>query len=177
MTAPMDPNQAEEIFARVQDAARAFGITEVEAMIGATASALTRFANNTIHQNVAEHSSHLSVRVQENGRTARATTNRLDDASIRSVVSDAVAIARASDPEPSLLPLAEPAAVAAVIRFSETTARVTPGHRAERAAEAISVVREADQTAAGIYSTESSSDALFNSRGVSVWHTETMSRF
>ena len=70
-------------------------------------SALTRFANNAIHQNVAERSSQLSVRVQIDGRTARATTNRLDDASIRQVVEEAVALTRLQEPDPALLPLAD----------------------------------------------------------------------
>lgn len=173
----MSPGQAAETFARIQDAARPFGITEVEAMIGLHTSALTRFANNAIHQNVAEHSGYLSVRVVENGRTARASTNRLDEASIRSVVADAVAITRASDPEPLLLPLAEPATIQTVERFSEATARVTPAERARRVAEAIAVVERARQTAAGIYSTDTSFDALLNSRGVSAWHSETLARF
>jgi len=68
--------RCEEIFGLVTDAARSLGIDDVEALIGATASALTRFANNTIHQNVAEKGGYLSVRALINGRTARATTNR-----------------------------------------------------------------------------------------------------
>ena len=169
--------QAAEIFGRVVDAARPFAVADVEAMIGAHASALTRFANNTIHQNVSEHSRYLSVRIQENGRTARASTNRFDDDSIRSVVADAVSITRASDPQPSLLPLGEPEEIQAAERFSEATARTTPAERAARVAEAIAVVEKAGQTAAGIYSTEASFDSLYNSRGVSAWHSETLARF
>ena len=45
--------------------------------------ALTRFANNTIHQNVAEQDRWISVRVALDHRTARATTNRFDPDSIR----------------------------------------------------------------------------------------------
>jgi len=37
---------------------------------------LTRFANNGIHQNVAEHGLTVSIRTVTDGRTARATTNR-----------------------------------------------------------------------------------------------------
>ena len=47
------------------------------------ADALTRFANNTIHQNVAERERALSVRPVIGSRTARASTNRLDPDSIR----------------------------------------------------------------------------------------------
>nr|HEV7953051.1 DNA gyrase modulator [Candidatus Acidoferrales bacterium] len=60
---------------------------ETEVMIDVTSDALTRFANNTIHQNVAELGLTISVRTVFDGRTARATTNRTDDASLAQVVA------------------------------------------------------------------------------------------
>ena len=45
---------------------------EVEVYISGGRSALTRFANNTIHQNVADENHAVSVRTVFNGRTARA---------------------------------------------------------------------------------------------------------
>ena len=59
---------------------------EIEAIVYGGRSALTRFANNTIHQNVAEEGYVVSVRTVFGGRTARATTNKLDDASLKQVV-------------------------------------------------------------------------------------------
>ena len=50
---------------------------ETEIEIDATVDALTRFANNTIHQNVAEHTLGISVRAVVDGRTARATADPL----------------------------------------------------------------------------------------------------
>jgi predicted Zn-dependent protease len=44
-------------------------------------------------------------------------------------------------------------------------------------AEAIRIVEGAGQTAAGIYSTGQSVEAIFNSRGVAGWHAETMAHF
>ena len=52
---------------------------ETEVEIGVVSDALTRFANNTIHQNVAEEVLTVSVRTVLDGRTARATTNQTDD--------------------------------------------------------------------------------------------------
>ena len=49
---------------------------ETEVEIGMISDALTRFANNTIHQNVAEQVLAVSVRTVLDGRTARATTNK-----------------------------------------------------------------------------------------------------
>ena len=46
-------------------------------------TALTRFANNTIHQNVEEENYVVSVRTVIGRKTARATTNKLDDDSLR----------------------------------------------------------------------------------------------
>src|SRR3989304_1597855 len=59
--------------------------TEIE--IDAGVDALTRFTNNTIHQNVAEQTLTVSVRTAFDGRTARATTNKTDDESLRRVVA------------------------------------------------------------------------------------------
>jgi hypothetical protein len=87
-----------DIFGRALEAGRSLGVPDVEVMIGAGDSALTRFANNAIHQNVSERRRYLSVRVALDHRTARASTNRLDGASIRAVVEEAVAITRSSEP-------------------------------------------------------------------------------
>ena len=146
-------------------------------MIGAGAQALTRFANNAIHQNVAERSAFVSVRVQIDGRTARAGTNRLDEASLRGVVEEAAAITRLQEPDPDLPPMAEPAPLAQVARLFPATARLTPADRAAAVAEAVAEVEAAGQTAAGIYSTGENVLALLNSRGVAAYYCESSAQF
>ena len=90
----MDQDRCSEIFERVRRAAEA---TDVEVTVKGGRSALTRFANNAITQNVSEEGCEVSVRVQMGGRTARATTNRLDDESLRRVVQQAEALARVQE--------------------------------------------------------------------------------
>jgi PmbA protein len=173
-----DPRQqTEAIFGQVVDAARAHGVTEIEAVIGGETQALTRFANNAIHQNVAERAVQLSVRPLIEGRTARASTNRMDRDAVRQVVDEAIAIARLTEPDPDALPLADAAAYPEVSRWHEDTAYATPDERARAVAEAIRIVEAAGQTAAGIYSTGETVYTLFNSRGVRAWYRETMARF
>jgi len=169
--------QCREIFDRVQAAAKSLGVPEVELLMGARAEALTRFANNTIHQNVAEQANFLSVRTLLEKRTARATTNRLDPDSIRDVVAQAVTLTKAAAPNDDVLPLAAAHPVAPVSRFDPATAGTTPEDRARPVAEAIRLVEGAAQTAAGIYSTEHEVEAIFNSDGAAAWHSETMARF
>ncbi len=78
---------------------------ETEVDIGVTTDALTRFANNTIHQNVAEHTLAISVRAVVDGRPARATTNKTDEESLRRASAAAVSLARNQPPNPDLLPM------------------------------------------------------------------------
>ena len=169
--------RAGEIFASAAAAARELAVRDLEAMIGAGAHALTRFANNTIHQNVAERSGYLSVRALIDGRTARASTNRLDGEGIRRVVEQAVAVARLQAPDPELLPLAPAADYGEPIRYFSGTAAVTPDERAKAVSEAIGAVEAASQTAAGIYSTGESAFAIVNTNGVFGYHTETSAQF
>ncbi len=77
--------------------------TEVDA--GATTDALTRFANNTIHQNVAEQTLGISIRAVVDGRTARSTTNKTDDDSLRRAIAAAISLARNQPKNPDLLPM------------------------------------------------------------------------
>ncbi len=177
VSASADASAFAAIFEQVVDAARSHGVKDVEAIFAGETSALTRFANNAIHQNVSEQSTQLSIRPVLDGRTARATTNRLDREGIRRVVEEAVALARLTEPDPDLPPLAEPAPVETLNRDCESTAQATPEERARAVAEAIGEVEAAGQTAAGIYSTGGGFFGLRNSRGVAAWHSETMARF
>src|SRR5437868_10403092 len=169
--------QCRELFGMAEQIARSCGVHETEALFAAHRDALTRFANNTIHQNVAEQAQWLSIRVVVDHRTARATTNRFDAGSVRSAVEQAIALARAAAPDPDLLPMAPPALVDEIPRFDVQTAEATPEDRARAVASAILLVEGTGQTAAGIYSTGQTAEAILNSNGVADWHHETMSQF
>src|SRR5258707_9255113 len=105
MSEMLTQEQCQEIVAQVLRHSEA---DETEVMIGSARTALTRFANNAIHQNVAEESRYLSVRPVFDGRTARATTNKFDPESLRRTVADASALARSRKPDPDLLPMPGP---------------------------------------------------------------------
>jgi PmbA protein len=170
-------DRCRELFGVVEQAAKSLGVNGVEALFGAHRDALTRFANNTIHQNVAEQAQWLSVRVVSDHRTARATTNRFDTDSIRRAVEESAALARSVAPDSDLLPLANPAAAPEIERFDAATADATPRDRAKAVAEAIRLVSAAGQTAAGIYSTGQTVEAILNSEGLAAWHPETLAQF
>ena len=85
--------KASDIFDRIKKLSTA---DEVESLISGGRFALTRFANNTIHQNVAEENHVVSVRSVFGGRTARAFTNKFDEESLRQVVRSAESLATES---------------------------------------------------------------------------------
>src|SRR6266566_8453053 len=94
--------QAGDVFDRIKKLSSA---DEVEVLFSGGQFALTRFANNTIHQNVAEENHVVSVRSVFGGRTARAFTNKFDDESLRQVVRSAESLARVQHPDQDLLPM------------------------------------------------------------------------
>ena len=98
----LNKDQAAEIFEKLKKHSTA---DEVEALIYGGKSALTRFANNTIHQNVAEEGYSVSVRTAFDGRTARATTNKLDEESLKRVVQASESLAKVQHPDSDLLPM------------------------------------------------------------------------
>src|SRR5215813_9931957 len=170
----LDETKAQEIFSKVRKFASA---DEVEILFAATNSALTRFANNTIHQNVAEVNQVASVRVAFDGKTARATTNRFDDGSLKRAVQSAESIARVQEPNSDLLPLASVADGKldrpAPNRWFQETAAITPADRAEAVGQIVSVARKNGLTTAGIYSSAESVEGLINSKGLSNFHRRT----
>src|SRR5277367_4950592 len=111
--------QAAEIFDRVRKFSSA---DEVEVLFSGGRFALTRFANNTIHQNVEDENHIVSVRSVFGGRTARAFTNKFDDASLRRVVESSEALARVQHPDSDLLPMPDSLEAAG---YSDTSLRAT----------------------------------------------------
>src|SRR5713101_4403072 len=98
----LDKEKASEIFEQIK---KYSSVDELEILFYGGKSALTRFANNTIHQNMAEENYVVSVRTVFGGRTARATTNKFDDDSLRRVVESSQALAKVQHPDPDLLPM------------------------------------------------------------------------
>jgi PmbA protein len=168
-------DQAADVFSRIKKYSTA---DEIEALFYGGRSALTRFANNTIHQNVAEENYGVSVRTVFGGRTARATTNRFDDQSLKDVVRASEDLARVQEPDADLLPMPNTgegarATQAVPSRHFAETAAVTPEQRAEGVDKIVSIAQRHKLTTAGIFSSSESIEGILNSRGLSNWHTQT----
>ena len=158
---------------------------EVEVVFSGGRFALTRFANNVIHQNVAEENYVVSVRAAFGKRTARAFTNKFDDESLRQVVRSAESLARVQHPDADLLPMPDSseaignagggagATYTMPSRHFQQTADITPELRAEGVKQIVGVADRRKLTTAGVFSSAEALDGIFSSRGLSRWHTQT----
>lgn len=150
---------------------------ETEVEIGVVSDALTRFANNTIHQNVAEQLLTVSVRTVLDGRTARATTNKTDDESLRRAVAASKALAISRPRNPDLLPMPGPQKYDKVSRYFENTAHASPADRARAVARVAEMAEKNKQTAAGIFTTGVTQSAIANTNGLFASHRQTRAEF
>ncbi|PYT72970.1 MAG: hypothetical protein DMG39_08055 [Acidobacteria bacterium] len=157
--------------------AKSTDAVETEVHVDEVADALTRFANNGIHQNVFEHVVTVSVRTVTGGRTARATTNRLDEDSLRATIEASLSLAHSEPRDPRLLPMPGRQRYRAVNRFIKATAALTPEERACAVRLACDLAAKKGQVAAGIFSSGQSQTAVGNSRGLFAPYSETHSQF
>ena len=150
---------------------------ETEVDIGATTDALTRFANNTIHQHVAEQIRSISVRAVVDGRTARATTNKTDEDSLRRVIASAISLARNQPENPDLLSMPGKQKYQKVSRFFSATAHTTAEDRAKAVARVCKMAQKHKHTAAGIFASGESRSLMANSKGLFASYEQTRAEF
>jgi predicted Zn-dependent protease len=105
---------------------------EAEVFVGHTALALTRFANSFIHQNVADATTSVRLRLHESGRTASGSTTVTTDAGLAGLVERTREAARLVPPDPGWPGLAPPAPLAGEGNWDEATAQAAPDARADR---------------------------------------------
>jgi PmbA protein len=156
---------------------KARGIPETEVHVEEVIDALTRFANNAIHQHVAEHGVVVSIRAAADGRTARVTTNRLDEDAFRAALDDCLSLAASQPKDKLLLPMPGKQKYRAVQRFVPATAWFTAEERARAVKRACEIAERRGQVAAGMFSTGQSQTLQGNSRGLFASYRQTQAEF
>ena len=165
-----DPEAALALAEDVLGRALRVGATEAEVLVMAGDSALTRFANSEIHQNVAERNLTVSLRHVVGRRIAVVSTGRVDAEGLRSLVHRAAAIARSCEELEDWAGLPAPAdaatSIGSTIGWSDATAAATPEFRADGVRAVIAAADQVGVQAYGSFSTEAESVAVANSAGV-----------
>ncbi|GAB1694391.1 TldD/PmbA family protein [Krasilnikovia sp. M28-CT-15] len=139
---------------------------QAEVVAAHTADALTRFANSAIHQNVAEATTSVRLRLHVDGRTAVGSTTVTDPAGLATLVERTVAAARLSPPDEGWPGLAPPVPLGAAGLVDEATALATPDERAARIRDFVAAAGGLET--AGFCRTSHTTAAFANSAGQSV---------
>jgi len=147
---------------------------QTEVMIAANDSHLTRFATNTIHQNVSETDVSIRVRSVIGHKVGVASGNDPSDSALKELVERAETVARFQQENPEIASLPEPKPIEEVEAYVEATAGSTPIERAKGAKEILDRSEKSGAEAAGAFSTEAQEMMIANSRGVMAYHRGTV---
>ncbi len=104
---------------------------EAEVTASAGRSALTRFANSNIHQNVAEDHQSVRLRLATDGRLAGASTDRTDPEGLERLVENTFEAARLRPRDERWPGLAPPVAAGTFDHYDPDTHRAPAAERAE----------------------------------------------
>ena len=165
-----------ESFAILDQALRAAGTPEADAVFSSTDQNISRFANSNLHQNMSEISAELELRVIVDNAMGVASTTVFDSDEIERTAALAREAARHSDPLQNFSGLYrdhEP--VAPVRTFDDATARIAPADKARALRTMFDRGMTRDIHFAGVYGTSASSVATANTHGVRRYTTLTAS--
>jgi predicted Zn-dependent protease len=123
-----------DLAARVLDLVRrhAGPGAEAEVFVQHREHALTRFAVSFIHQNVADETTTVRLRLHAGGRTAGGSTTVVDDAGLEALVQRTLDGGRLLPADPGWPGLAPPAPATGTGSYDEGTATASPAERADR---------------------------------------------
>ncbi len=142
------------------------GKINIEVMIWKNTSSLTRYADNYIHQNVSDTSYQILMRPIIGKKTATATTNMIDDDSLKETLHTAIETTKLQKNNDKLLPLPGPQHYKELNNYSVSTDRYSAMQRADGVSKAITICKKNGLDGAGIFSTNTTEAAIANSEGL-----------
>ncbi len=135
---------------------------DCEVVVTSGTSALTRFANSFIHQNMADETTSLSITLVSEGRVSTSSGTATPD-TLASFVERAAEATRVAPVNPDWPGLTPPTDVPPSLPIPERTAHASPDDRARLVSEFVAA--GPDTSAAGYCSTGSTSVVYANSAG------------
>ena len=139
---------------------------------------LSRYSENQITQNITRTKFNLTVTSYFGTRSASASTTELDEDAIAQTIRRSQDLARIAPEDPEWIPLLEPQTYEQRLpAFDLTTAACSPLVRGEIVQRACHSAAKAGVQASGTLSTEASSVAIANSKGLQAYNRSTEANF
>jgi PmbA protein len=142
---------------------------QTEGLLLAEDSSLTRFAQSSIHQHVAERNGTLVLRVVLGKKIAVVTTNILTRSSVRASIERAIALAGVQHPNDAFVSLPEPGLIPRLETYSGGISRLTPAKKATMIKSLLGLLRGKGFDASGAFSNGQVELAVVNSLGVEAY--------
>ena len=143
---------------------------DAEIFLNATQQALTRFAGNRIHQNVAHEDAVAHVRVAIGRRQGRSVTNNLSANGLADAVKQAAEFASVLPEDPDFPGLPELSPVESVQSYDARTALCEAERRAGIVGMVCRKAEDMDLDAAGFCRTGATEFAVASTRGADAYH-------
>lgn len=137
-----------------------------EVFVNAGATAMTRFANNAISQNVAKSDVEIVVRALLGKRSGTAEVNQLNADAIKAAFLRAVETAKQGKPDADALPLVGRKTYTPIENYVDTTSSAGPGKRVKIISRIVKKFKPRGVMASGTFANGSSAIALFNTAGL-----------
>lgn len=161
----------------VDAALKACECDQAEVIIWSQDTALTRFADSVIHQNVAEVNAMVSVRAVVGKRIGVARGNQLGADDVPAVARRALDLARVAAPDEKFVSLPGPESYPTVQTYSDATAASTPELRADAIRSVVAVAEGHGCRASGSLAADKSEIAIGNSLGIRAYTPATDASF
>lgn len=157
----------------LRDALRHAGAADADIYVVATEQALTRFANNRIHQNVYHQDAVAHIRVAAGQRVGRAVTNDFTPAGLAAAVRQAGEHARLMPSDPDFPGIPEPTPAVVIDAVDAATLACDPERRAAIVGMVCRKAAAAQLDAAGFCRTGVTELAVSSTRGAAAYHAGT----
>jgi len=170
--------EKDTILKRLTDAASSGAGRQVELVCLENRTALSRFAENVIHQNIEQADHRVMARVSLGDRIGLAVGNNIEPAAIESAIESATEIAENRDLDPDFPGfIASPATTSTPGAFINRTADFSPAERAAAIKTAVEACSRAGLSASGLFKTETKATTVINSLGTAQYFAETIAEF
>lgn len=150
---------------------------ECEVNFNGTAGGNIRYARNSVSTSSEIDKCSLAVSSAFGNQLGIATTNELDDESLKKVVKMSEELARLAPANPEFVPFLGPQTYKETPTFVPETAAITPDVRAEAVGKSIQTAKAANLNAAGFFENETSFSSMMNSKGLSAYNKQTNVNF
>lgn len=132
-----------------------------------------RYARNSVSTAGHRSNQNMTVQCSFGNKSGVATIDEFDDQSLQKVVKRAEELARLSPENPEFMEPLGPQEYLESKTYSASTAKITPGYRAQVASSSIEPAAAKDVTAAGFLNDSAGFSAMMNSKGLFAYNQST----